>query len=165
MRRRNAIPRNEREAQARDRALATLGLMRRKGLALATAAKAERTDPRTVLRYAGSTLRQERPRGRYRATAYDRIPRTLNVLTPEGTVPVTVHDSRTATRIAEYMNAVRVYVNTGDSLALARFRGKSFQAGGKTYTFVTDPATLERLADAGALVIEGLYRAVRGMTS
>jgi hypothetical protein len=61
------------------------------------------------------------------------------------------------------MNAVRMYVN-GDSSALARFRGKSFQAGGKTYRFVTDPAKLDRLADAGTLAFEGFYRSVSGMT-
>jgi hypothetical protein len=85
-------------------------------------------------------------------------------VTPKGTVPVTVRDSRTASRIGEYMNAVRIYVNTGVPSALDRFEGKTFQAGGKTYTFITDPTTLDRLADAGTLAIEGLYQAVDGMT-
>ncbi len=163
MPRRNAIPRNEQQTQARERALATLALMRRKGLALAMAAKAERTSPRTVKRYVGSTLRQKGPRGRYRPRAYDRIPRTLHVVTPQGTLPVTVRDSRTASRIAQYMNAVRTYVSTGDSSALNRFKGKTFQAGGKTYPFLTDPASLDRLADAGALAIEELYGAAHGV--
>ncbi len=164
MRRRNAIPRTEREAQARERALATLALMRRERLALTTAAKAERVDPRTVQRYVGSALRQKGPRERYRPTAHDRIPRTLHVITPQGTLPVTVRDSRTASRIAEYMNAVRTYVNTGDTSAPNRFKGKTFRAGGKTYTLVTDPGTLDRLADAGVLAFEQLYRSTQGMT-
>ncbi len=164
MQRRNAIPRTEREAQARERALAGVARMRRNGSSLSAAAEAEGTRPSTVRRYAGSALRQERPGARYRATAYDRIARTLNFPTPQGALPVTVRDSRTASRIAEHMNAVRIYVNTGDSSALDRFKAKTFQTGGKTYTFITDPATLARLADAGALVIEGLYRAAHGMT-
>ena len=61
------------------------------------------------------------------------------------------------------MNAVRTYVNTGDSSALDRFKGKTFQAGGKTYTFITDSATLDRLGDARALATEGLYQAVHGI--
>ena len=164
MRRRNAIPRTERAREARERALAALALMRRKKLSLTAAVKAERTSPRTVKRYVRSALRQKGPGERSRPTPHDRIPRTLNVVTPEGTRPVTVRDSRTASRIAQYMNAVRTYSNTGDSSALARFRGKSFQAAGVTYPFITDPAKLDQLADAGVLEIEGLYRAVGGMT-
>lgn len=144
MPRRNAIPRNEREAQARERALATLALMRR---------------------YVGSALWQRALRHRYKPTASDRLARTLNVITPEGTQPVTVRDSRTASRIAEYMNAVRTYVNKGESSALERFRGQSFQAAGVRYTFVIDPNTLELLADAGVLSFEQLYRATQGMTA
>jgi hypothetical protein len=139
--------------------------MRRKGLALRTAARDEGTDPRTVLRYVGSALRQRGYRERYRPTAYDRLLRTLNVLTPSGTVAVTVRASGTASRIAEYMNAVRTYVNKGELSALARFSGKSFRASGASYTFVTDPDTLERLADAGVMAIEQLYRATQGMTT
>ncbi len=161
MNRRNAIPHTEREGQARERALATLALMRREKLSLTAAAKAEHTRPRTVQRYVGSALRQKRAGERYRPTTHDRIPRALQIVTPRGTRPVTVRNSRTASLIGQYMNAVRMYVN-GDSSALARFRGKSFQAGGKTYRFVTNPANLDRLADAGDLAIEGLYRAVPG---
>jgi len=163
MEHRNAIPRTERQAQARERALAVLALMRREKLSLRRAAQFEETDPRTVRRYVRSALQQASPRGRYRPTAYDRIARMLNVLTPTGPVAVIVRDSRTASRIGEYMNAVRTYVNTGDSSALDRFKGKTFQAGGKTYTFITDSATLDRLGDARALATEGLYQAVHGI--
>jgi len=62
------------------------------------------------------------------------------------------------------MNAVRTYVNKGESPALERFRGQSFRAAGVRYTFVTDPNTLELLADAGVLAFEQLYRATQGMT-
>jgi len=138
--------------------------MRREKLSLTAAAKTQETDPRTVRRYVGSALRQRAVRHRYKPTASDRLPRTLNVIAPEGTQPVTVRDSRTASRIAEYMNAVRTYVNKGELSALERFRGKSFRAAGVRYTFVTDPNTLELLADAGVLAFEQLYRATQGMT-
>lgn len=161
----NAIPRTEREAHARDRALAAVARMRRDNLSLRAAAKTEGTDPATVRRYAGSALKQARRGARFRVTAYDRIARTLNLLTPQGTRAVTVRDSRTASRIAEYMNAIRTYVNTGDPSVLARFRGKSFRAGGVIHSFVTDPRTLDKLADAGVLAIEGLYRASNGGTT
>ena len=159
---RNAIPRNEREAQARERSLAALALMRREGLTLTAAARSEEVDPRTVRRYVGSTIRQKGPGGRYRAAAYDRIPRRLNMLTPRGTVPVIVRDSRTASRIGEYMNAVRVYVTNGDTSALAQFKGKSFQASGEIHLFVADPSVLDRLAEAGTPAIDTLYRTQAG---
>ena len=71
-------------------------------------------------------------------------------------------DSRTASRIAEYMNAVRALVRTGDSSALLNFKGEYFEAGGVRYEFVTDPEFLYKLGDAGELEIEGLYRVVHG---
>ncbi len=153
--------RTQRRTEARERALATLALMRREDLPLRKAAKAERIDPATVLQYARPGLRRGRG-GDYWATPHDNIRRTLNFLTSRGTVPVTVHDSRTATQIAEYMNAVRTYLGTGDTSALARFRGKVFVAPEGIRVFITDPAVLDHLADARELEFEQLYRAMTG---
>ena len=164
MQRRNAIPRNEREAQARERALAALALMRREKLSLKAASKAQETDPRTVRRYVGSALRQDGPRSRYKPTPYDRLARTLNVVTLQGPQSVVVRDSRVATKIAQFMNSVKEYLKIGDSSILKPFRGKSFRASGVSYQFITDPDALEQLADAGVLAIEQLYRAAQGMT-
>jgi hypothetical protein len=162
MRRKDAIPHNETEAEHRELALAALALMRREEVSLTAAASTVGIDPKTVLRYVGSALRQEGPNEDYRATPHDSIPRTLHFIAPTGTVPITVTDSRTASRIGEHMNAVRAYTHQGDSSALEAFRGESFEADGVTYEFVTDLAILSRLADAGELAIEGLYRAVQG---
>lgn len=162
MKRRSAIPSNEREAQAREQSLATLALMRRKHLALTAAAAEIGADPKTVLRYVGSALRQEEFRGPYLATPHDTIPRTLHFITPEGTMPVTVQDSRTASRIAEYMNAVRTYVRYGESSVLETFNGESFETSDGTHQFVTDLETLDHLADAGDLAIDRLYQAGKG---
>lgn len=136
--------------------------MRRDFLSLSASAEAEGTDVNTIRRYVGTALKQDRPGGRYRATVYDRIARTLNFLTPQGMVAVEVRGSRTASRIGEYMNAVRTYSTSGDTSAVARFNGKSFRANGVTYDFITDVSILDRLIDAGVLAIEGLYRVVQG---
>ena len=109
-----------------------------------------------VQRYVSSALRKVR--GMWRPTKFDRISRTLNFLTPQGPIVVTVRDSRTASRIGEYMNAVRAR----DALALAAFGQTSFRAGGIVHRFVTDLATLDRLDDAGLITIEGLYRSIQG---
>ena len=162
MRHHNAIPRNEREAYAKERALAALARSRREGLTPSVAARAEGTTLNTMRRYVGTALQQKSPGGRWRVTASDRIARTLNFLTERGPVAITVRDSRLASQIGEHANAVKVYRNTGDTSTLAPFRGKSFRAGGLTHRFITDPEILDKLADAGVLEIEGLYRAVHG---
>ena len=127
MKSKNHRPRNRRERIARERALAALSVMRRDKLSLTAAAKAVKTDPETIQRYVGSALVRKGSRGRYRARAYDRIPRTLNHYTPGRSVAVTVNSSRTASLIAEYSNAVKSYLNNrADESVLQPFVGKSF---------------------------------------
>ncbi len=158
MARRNAIPRTDREAQARERALATLARMRREKSSLSAAAKAEHTNPRTVKRYVGSALRREDPRRQYRATAYDRITRELRIPTPEGVQTVVVRDSRQATKLAEYWVAVHRYLETGDASALQKFRGKHItDASGRQVPLLTDLDELDGLGNAGVLSFESLY--------
>jgi hypothetical protein len=156
----NAQPRNARESEDRERALAALALMRREKLSLRAAARAWETDPKTVRRFVGSAIRKD-GRGRYQARAFDRIPRTLNFPTENGTIPLTVRDSRTASRIGKYLNAVRN--RSGDTSSLHPFKNKSFRVSGVVYRFVTDPDSLERLWLSGSLgAIESLYYAHLG---
>ena len=162
MRRSNANPRTDREAHAKERSLAVLSLMRRERLSLKPAARMVGTNPTTVSRYAGSALRQERKGGRIRVAKFDRITRGVTFLTSSGKRAGVVRDSRTASALGEHLNAVKVFVNDRDDTALSRFRGKHFRVSGQVYEFVTDRATLERLADAGELAVEGLYIAVKG---
>jgi hypothetical protein len=159
---RNAIPRNEREAQARERALAALAAMRREELSRSAAAKAHRTSSSTMERYVGSAIRKD-GKGRYRAIPHDRISRTLNFLTETGNIALKVRDSRIASSIGEHRNAIAIYERTGDLSVLAPFEGRSFRVGGVEYRFVTDPGTLDRLADADELGIEQLYLSTQGM--
>jgi hypothetical protein len=156
VRRRNTTPRNAAQRDNRERALFALRDMRRKGLSLPAAVERWGITLDIARRYVGSALRKVR--GEWRPTPFDRIPRTLNFLTPEGPIVVTVRDSRTASLIGEYMNAVR----TRSVPALARFRRRSFRAGGKVHRFVTDVDLLDRLDDAGLITIEGLYRSIHG---
>ena len=162
MKRRNATPTTEAEYQDHERSIAVLALMRRKGLSFEAACKAVGIDRKTALRYIGSELRQDGPRERYVATPHDHLPRTVSFLTPEGAIWITVYDSRVASRSGEHLNAVKAFTHNGDSSALEGFKGESFEAGGVTYTFLTDLAALSILADAGELAVEGLYRAVQG---
>ena len=163
MRRRNAIPRNEKEEQSKERALAVLALVRRERKTVRKAAKIYRTTQATVLRYAGSALIQDGPGKRFRATPFDRISRTLRFKNEEGNlVVVTVRDSRTASLIARHPNDLTAYARYGDLSLLAPYKNKTFRSGGVTYRFLTDPAIIDRIADADELGIEKLYVSTQG---
>lgn len=147
------------EELARDRALEALTLMRSKGLSLREAASSVGTTPRTVHKYAGLALRKEG--GQYRAAARDDLLRPLALTTREGKVLVWVRSSRDARRVAQYQNAVKLYLKTGDASALERFRGASVRdESGKSWPFVTDKRKLKRLGSAGVLTFESIYREV-----
>lgn len=158
--RRNAQPRTPQEVLERELALAVLADMRRDRQALTKAARARGIDPASVRRYVGSALRRA-VSGRYEATPFDRIPREVSVLTPQGPVWVTVRDSRTASRIGEHRTKVKEWRGTRDEAVLKPFDDLFFRAGGVTYRFVTDSGTLNELDDADLLALETLYRSVQ----
>jgi hypothetical protein len=157
-RRNDAVSRNARQIETRERALATVALMRREHLPLKLASKAERIRPATVLRYAGSALHKSK--GDYRVKSYDRIPRRLQVVGPKGMEPAPTRSSKRASLIARYMNAVKTLVRTGKQADLKKFKGK--RVPGKKYNFIVSPKKLMELADAGILDIEKLYLGAKG---
>jgi hypothetical protein len=133
--------------------------MRRQDLTAGAAAKAERTTVASMNHFAPTALRKDH-RGYYRATSFDRIPRTLAFLTASGEdVFITVRDSRIASQIGEHKNAVKAFLR-GSTSALAQFEGKSVTADGVTYPFITDPDLLERLG-AVDLPDDRLYRSIQ----
>jgi hypothetical protein len=142
-------------AVSRRGALSAINVARTKRVSLTRAAREAGVSVATVKRYAHRAL--ERRGRRLDVKAYDKLPRTLRVLTPEGQISVEVRDSRTASRIGEYWDAVRHYVATGDTSRLRPFRGKFFFAQKRGYRFVTETAVLDRLAYAGELHFEDLY--------
>lgn len=82
----------------------------------------------------------------------------VTILTPDGPEVVIVSDPKGRSKIARHLNAVRRYVETGDPRRLREFDGVVLQFDdGRRLEFVTDPATLDRLAEGSALHFE-LYR-------
>jgi hypothetical protein len=149
-----AIPRNKREAQILEKVLAAVSLSRREKLPLRMAAKVEGTRVSTIRRYAPSAV--EKRKGEYRAKPFDPIPRVLNVVGPKGMQPLVVRNSRSASKVARYMNAVRTLIYKNDSSALSAFKGKKI-AG---YKLITNTRKLKQLADAGLLELQRLYGSV-----
>lgn len=146
---------NPLQRDARERSLEALSLMRRKGFSLREAAEAAGTTPNTVRRYMGDNL-ERTPKG-FRAKPRDREFRSMRFLTAEGPVYLPVTDSRTASTIGEYWEAVKLYLQMGNDRALRRFKYKQIRVQKKTYNFVTDTKLLERLGRAGELDFESIY--------
>jgi hypothetical protein len=137
-----------------------LTAMRRDSLSLSAAARAQRVDPRTVVRLAGRALRKD-PHGRYLVAAHDRVPRLVRLPTPDGLIEIDLADSRDAQIAAQYWIAVHAYVSTGDTDALVSFEGVSVHdAEGNPVTLMTDRGTLDHLAHAGVLSFESIYARV-----
>ena len=72
---------------------------------------------------------------------------------------IAVRGSEVASKIAEYSDAVQMYLRTGDSSKLKKFRRlKLLDEKGKRIKLVTDLAKLRELGSAGVLSFESLYR-------
>lgn len=145
--------------QTRQRVFEVLQRMRATGASLTRAARDAHTTPRTVRKHAASAVPQE-ANGRYRVTKSDRLARTVRFLTPDGGISVSVRGSRPASRIARHWAAVDRYLRTGNTDGLRDFTDKTFRVRGTTRSFVTDPALLDRLANAGEVSFEDLYARV-----
>jgi hypothetical protein len=150
-----AKPRRSQEAWSRSTQVVTR--IRTKHESLQKASREEGIAPRTVIRMASSALRK-RPNGRYAARANDRLLRVLTISTDRGLEEVALRDFRQATQLAEYSNAVQTYIQTGDSAAIEKFRGKNItDANGKRVPLITDLNELNRLGSAGNFSFESLY--------
>lgn len=157
--RRNRVPRNQRERLTRERTLNALSFMRREKLSLTDAAQLASTTPESVLKYVGSAITHFGPKSRHKARLRDKIARNLSFPTPSGEIPITVRSSKTASQIAEYINAIRY--RHRDPARLERFRGKSFRADEGVFHFTTDLSLLRQLDSAGLIGGEGFYRIPR----
>lgn len=153
---------NDRSSETRKRALAALGLMRRKDVSLSEACREEHIKPATLQRYVGSALRQDKPGGRFRATAGDSFRRDLQIPTAQKMTAIRVYGSKNASLIANYLNAVSEYLRTGKRTKLDSFKGKTLKVDGKAIELITDPAKLSPLAEADALHFDQLYASATG---
>jgi hypothetical protein len=134
--------------------------MRREGVSVTQAAKDFAIDRKEVMELAGSSLRK-RKNGRYVAKSFDRLLRVLVVPSSDGQKEVAVRDSRTASKIAGYSEAVHRFLQTGDDSKLRTYsRLRIKDAAGNPIKLLTDKQELMRLGSAGVLSFESLYARV-----
>lgn len=140
---------------ARERAFKALAAMRR-GDTLSRAARDNGVTTRTIKRYAGSALLQDRPGGRIRATKSDRLARYLQIPGADGPRDITVRSSKAASEFATYKADINRLLR-GDRNAMARWHGKKI-AG---FELITDPKILIEQARKEILPYS-LYRSLAG---
>lgn len=141
------------ERLTRRRALEVVSEARRGKGSLSKLTRARGIAPKTVRRASGAFRKRG---GRWVPTESDSVERWLKSYEKGSRVEVLVRDSRTASRLSRYSNAVGHYLETGDPSGLAEFRGRNYKdAYGTVHTFETDPdairAAIERSeSDFGA---------------
>lgn len=127
-------------------------------LSLSKVAKELGIDAKTAIRLAGRSLRKDK-RGRWTATKTDTLLRVLTLPGPRGEREIPTKDSRTASQLGRYLNAVRRYVHNGDAEALKEFRRlKLVDASGRRISLVTNLRKLDELGHAGLLSFHIMYR-------
>lgn len=128
------------ERLARRRSLEVVSEARRGKGSLSKLARARGIAPKTVRRASGAFRKSG---GRWVPTRSDRVERWLKSYENGSRVEVLVRDSRTASLLSRFANAVGRYRETGDPTGLAEFEGKTYRdAAGTVHTFETDPAAL-----------------------
>lgn len=138
-------------------ALRVISKMRSDGLSLNKASKEAGISPSTVKRLAGRAIKKQ-PNGRYAVARRDSLLRVVRVPTTNGSQDVAVRNSRDASILGQYWEAVQKYYRTGDSSGIDKFRGTRIKdKNGVDFPLITDLKELKRLGSAGSLSFESLY--------
>ena len=148
--------------ERRANALEIIQLMRSKNLSLSPAVDKfnqlhpdSRTTPETVLKYAQPAF--EKRGRRWKTKRNDRLMRIMRFPTKRGAITMEVRDSRSASRIGEYFNALKHYLNTGEDSQLRKFNGKYVQSNNVRYFFLTDTDAINLLSEAGEFRLDSIY--------
>lgn len=143
-----ALPPRAREV--REGALRALSIARSEGVDIGTAARLAGVSPSAINVYADGALSGSRP------ASADRLFRPMLIYSEGQTIDVDIRGSRVASKIAEFHNAVRDYLTTGNVAGLRSFEGK--RVGGKVLE--TNPDVLDAMARRGSFLHDGPYVAV-----
>lgn len=77
---------------------------------------------------------------------WDRITRPMKINTDGKEKSIEIRDSRTASVVGRYHNAIKQFLNTGDKSKLFKFRNKKVKASnGKIYRLETRPEEIIRI--------------------
>ncbi len=86
---------------------------------------------------------------RWTAKRLDRIPRVMKINEKGREVSIEINDSRTASLIGRYHNAVKQFLNTGNRKKLRKFKNKKIKdTQGKHHLLETNPDSLIQINEA-----------------
>lgn len=140
-----------------NRVVHAISRMRADRVSLQQAAREFGVSPKEVVRLGGSALRRS-PSGRYVAKAKDDLLRVLSLPGRRGLREIAFDDSREASLVGKYWDAVGLYLQTGDASGLREFRRKSvWDANGRRFDLMTNLDELDRQGSAGVLSFESIY--------
>jgi len=144
-----------RERERSEKIFNVLRSLRKEEKSLTRAAHDEKISRETVLRQLGKSLKKT-PRG-WQAKKTDDLVRDLYF--PNQSGHVVIKGFPVSSDIGAYWNGIRRFVVQGDDALLKTFGNKTFKdIYGNRHAFITDPKILNRLARAGELRFETLYR-------
>jgi hypothetical protein len=130
-RRRGARNLPERSQSTRAKALHVLSDLRRDAkLTLSQAARNREVSPRSIRKYIGSQLRQERPGGKLRVTTSDRLRATLHIPStkPDVLIPIHTRGSKERYLVGEWFASIKE-AGRGDFSRLNRFPKGTYIGG------------------------------------
>lgn len=109
---------------AHDAMLDGLGFLRSgKASSASAAAEMAGTTLSSMKKYGGSALQRE-ANGRYSVMPADRLLRPIRVISTDGTTESFVRGSRVASTVGRHANAVKRFLDTGETQQLREFEGK-----------------------------------------
>ena len=133
-----------RQKMLREKSLAVVNELRNsKTKTLSQVANENKISTKTVLRHTNGF---KKVNGKLVAKRWDRIPRVMRINADGKEKSVEIKDSRTASVVGRYHNAVKQFLNTGDKKKLQKFRNKKVKdSRGKLHKLETDPEKIIRI--------------------
>jgi len=127
-----------RQKMLREKSLAVLSELR--NTKIKTLPQAANDNDVTVKNVIKHTNGFKKVNGKLVVKKWDRISRPMRVNTSGKDQSVEIMDSRTASVVGRYHNAVKQFLNTGDKSNLVKFRNKKVKdSNGKLHRLETDP--------------------------
>jgi hypothetical protein len=133
------------EKELRERSLDVLKESRKTKKSLTKISKQNNISPKTVLHHTNAFKKVNR---RWVAKKFDKIPRSMKINENGKKISVEVNDSRHASTIGKYNNAVKEFLNTGNKKKLSEFSKKKIRDSDKNvHSFEIDPDVIIKIEE------------------
>jgi hypothetical protein len=133
------------EKEIREKSLEVLSEARRTRKSLTKISKQKGISPKTVLHHTNAFKKINR---RWVAKKFDKISRSMKINENGKKISVEINDSRHASTVGKYHNAVKDFLNTGNKKKLSEFSKKKIRDINKNaHFFETEPDTIIKIEE------------------